>query len=83
MLNHINHYLTKKEFMQLCLVSIVAYWTNSNTKNNLTTNFKVVTEKATDTSDNHALEDFHGFLRAPMDILTKNVHLAKDDSYHN
>ena len=44
---------------------------------------EVVAGKVGHSIDKEVLEDFHKFLRAQTGILTKNVYLTKDDTYHN
>ena len=50
---------------------------------NLASNLEVIAEKITPSLENKRREDFHKFLRAYTDILSKNVYTTKDDTYHN
>ena len=56
---------------------------NKHVKKNLASNLGVVAEKVTHSLDKELLENFHKFLKAHTDILTKNVHSTKYDIYHN
>ena len=56
---------------------------NKHVKKNLASNLGVVAEKVTHSLDKELLENFHEFLKAHTDILTKNVHSTKYDIYHN
>ena len=46
-------------------------------------NLDIDAEKVTHSLDREVRENFHIFLRAHTDILTKNVYSTKDDTYEN
>lgn len=56
---------------------------NTYIKKNLLSNLEVVAEKVTNSLEKDVQEDFHEFLRARTDVLTKKVYLTKDYTYHN
>ena len=53
---------------------------NKNIKH-LANNFEPLVDKITENLDSHKREDFHEFLRAYVDIFTKNVYATTDYTY--
>ena len=56
---------------------------NKNIKKHLAANFESVADKITENLDSHKQEDFHKFLRAYVDIFTKNVYATTDYTYNH
>ena len=56
---------------------------NMHAKKNLAANFESLAEAVNSEILNEEKEDFHEFLRAYCDILTKNVYFTKDYTYSN
>ena len=54
---------------------------NKNIKKHLAANFESLADKITENLDSHKREDFHEFLRAYVDIFTKNVYATTDYTY--
>ena len=55
--------------------------TNKNIKKHLAAYFGYLADKITENLDSHKREDFHKFLRAYVDIFTKNVYATTDYTY--
>ena len=51
---------------------------NKNIQKHLAANFKSLADKITENLDSHKQEHFHKFLRAYVDIFTKNVYATTD-----
>ena len=51
---------------------------NKNIKKQLAATFDFVADKITENLDSHKREDFHKFLRAYVDIFSKNVYVTRD-----
>ena len=54
---------------------------NKNIEKHLAANFESLADKITENLDSHKWEDFHEFLRAYVDIFTKNVYATTDYTY--
>ena len=54
---------------------------NKNIKRRLAANFEYLADKITENLDSHKREDFHEFLRAYVDTITKNVYATTDYTY--
>ena len=54
---------------------------NKNIKKYLAATFDFLADKITENLDSHKREDFHKFLRADVDIFTKNVYATTDYTY--
>ena len=54
---------------------------NQNIKRRLAANFEYLADKITENLDSHKREDFHEFLRAYVDTITKNVYATTDYTY--
>ena len=54
---------------------------SKNIKKHLAANFESLADKITENLDSHKREDFHEFLRADVDIFTKNVYATTDYTY--
>ena len=52
-----------------------------NIKKHIAANFESLADKITENLDSHKREDFHEFLRADVDIFTKNVYATTDYTY--
>ena len=51
---------------------------NKNIKKHLAATFDFVADKITENLDSHKREDSHKFLRAYVDIFSKNVYVTRD-----
>lgn len=83
-INLTDKHIAEKELRQLSLGFDHGFVDkNKHIKKNLASNLEVIAEKVTPLLNNDKREDFHEFLRAYTDILSKNVYATKDDTYHN
>ena len=62
------------------MVLNIALWKKKPIKKNLAANLEVVIEKVTHSLYKEVRKDFHEFLRADTDVLSKNVYSTKDDT---
>ena len=76
--------MTLEELKQLSIgLEYVFVDKNKTTKKFLAANFETIADKITDNLQSDQRENFDEFLRAYVDILTKNLHTTTDYTYKN